>query len=148
MHTLKVRKVIELPADEVWEAVSEENKGNQNYMDSIGETLGAKVAEWVEGEGVQTSLYNITIPLNKAKACLSVRQAGAGESEITVSMSYRAGWGPLGGLVNAILIGPAMRKAIGKTLENALPSGGSAGAPVKVRERVGTLMEAKLVLAA
>ncbi|MBT7855368.1 MAG: hypothetical protein HN720_00425, partial [Nitrospinaceae bacterium] len=50
MHTLKVRKVIELPADEVWEAVSEENKGNQNYMDSIGETLGAKVAEWVEGE--------------------------------------------------------------------------------------------------
>ncbi len=148
MHQLKVRKVIDLPADEVWEVVSEINKSGRNDTNSLSGKITNEVAGWVEGDGVQTGILSLTIPLRKAKACLSVRHAGAGASEITVSMSYRAGYGPLGGLVHALLLGPAIRKALGIILEAALPPGGPAGAPVKVREREGTLMEAKLVLAA
>lgn len=148
MHHLKVRKLTDLPADEVWEVVSEIDKSGRNDTDSLSGKIASEVAGWVEGDGVQTGILNFTIPLKKAKACMSVRHAGAGASEITVSMSYRSGYGPLGGLVHALFLGPAMRKALGNTLEAALQPGGPAGMPVKVREREGALMEAKMVLAA
>lgn len=148
MHHLKVRKMIDLPADEVWEVVSDINRGGRNNTGSLSGKITDEVAGWVEGEGVRVGILNFTIPLKKAKACLSVRHAGAGASEITASMSYRAGYGPLGGLLHTLLLGPAMRKALGKILEAALPPGGAAGAPVKAREREGALMEAKVVLAA
>jgi hypothetical protein len=148
MNRLIVRKKTGAPAEEIWEAVSKKERFGLSGSRALSEEIADEIAGWVEGGGVRVSLPGISVPLYSAKACLSVRHAGEGSSEVAVTVDYRAGWGLLGTLLDAAALRPAMRRALKGVIEAAAFSTSLAAAPARKREREGILTEAKMVLAA
>ncbi len=109
--------------------------------------MGREVRKWVEGEGVRLGPAERALPLRSARVDVSVRHAAPAAAEVTFQVDYRVGYGPLGWLVNAAFLRPAMRRwfirAIGR-LERCAAAPGFV--PDKRRE--GKLVEARMVLAA
>ena len=109
--------------------------------------MGRKVKEWVEGEGVRLGPAERAMPLQSARVGVSVRHAAPAAAEVTFQVDYVAGWGPVGWLVNAASLRPAMRRwftqAIGR-LERCAAAPG----PTPNKRREGKFVEARVVLAA
>ncbi len=147
MRRLTVKKTIDIPADRAWEVIS---KNGQVWpcKEGPGEIVAGRVAQWVEGEGVPTGIMDKTIPLRRAKASMSVRHAGPHASEVAVTMDYAVGYGPFGALIHALILRPAIRKALGRAIEAIAPCARAGGTPAKKRRREGPLMEATTVIAA
>jgi hypothetical protein len=152
MNRLIVRKKTGASAEEMWEAVSKKERFG---LRALSDEIADEIAGWVEGGGVGVGLPGISVPLHSAKACLSVRHAGEGSSEVAVTVNYHPGWGLLGALLDAAALRPAMRRALKGVIEEAAFSTPLAAAPARLaagparkREREGILTEAKMVLVA
>ena len=137
MRNLTVTERINVPADRAWEIISR----------SAGESVGREVRKWVEGEGFRLGPAERALPLRSARVGVSVRHAAPAAAEVTFQVDYVAGWGPVGWLVNAAFLRPAMRRwftqAIGR-LERCAAAPG----PTSNKRREGKLVEAQVVLAA
>ncbi len=137
MRNLTVTERINVPADRAWEILSR----------GAGESVGREVRKWVEGEGVRLGSAERALPLRSARVGVSVRHAAPAAAEVTFQVDYRVGWGPLGWLVNAALLRPAMRRWFIQAIER-LERRAAAPGPTPNKRREGKLVEARMVLAA
>ncbi len=137
MRNLTVTEKINAPADRAWEILSR----------GAGERVGREVRKWVEGEGVRLGPAERALPLRSARVDVSVRHAAPAAAEVTFQVDYRVGYGPLGWLVNAAILRPAMRRWFIHAIERIE---GCAAAPgfVPSKRREGKFVEARMVLAA
>ncbi len=134
MSEVSVEKTIDASAERVWKILAD--FGNVSVFNPLVERselvsrkdrgLGAKrvchlynkkfaveeVIEWQEGVGFTVSIIDAPMPLNNVKARLGVRSTGANTSVATMGMSYDPKYGPLGLLMNALIIKSVMRKML------------------------------------
>ncbi len=136
MRNLTVTEKINVPADRAWEILSR----------SAGESVGREVRKWVEGEGVRLGPAERALPLRRARVDVSVRHAAPAAAEVTFQVDYRVGYGPLGWLVNAAFLRPAMRRWFVQAIER-LERCAAAPGFVPNKRRGGKLVEARMVLA-
>jgi hypothetical protein len=116
MNRLTVRKKIGVPADRAWEIVSQYAEAGPDRCQPFG-TVAGKVAGWVDGAGVPTGFMDRALPLKSARLDVTVRHAGADSSEVTVTMDYAVGSGPIGALIHAVAMRPAMRKTLRRAID-------------------------------
>ncbi len=138
MSKVSVEKRIDASADRVWKIVAD--FGNVSVFNPLVERaellsrndrgLDAKrvchlynkksaveeIDEWQEGVGFTVSIIDAPMPLNNVKARLGVRSTGANTSVATMEMSYDPKYGPLGLLINALILKSAMRKMLSRVL--------------------------------
>ena len=134
---MTVTEKINVPADRAWEIISR----------GAGESVGGEVRKWVEGDGVRLGSAERALPIRSARVGVSVRHADPAAAEVSFQVDYRVGYGPLGWLVNAAFLRPAMRRWFIQAIERLE---GCAAAPgfVPDKRREGKLVEARGVLAA
>ena len=87
------------------------------------------------------------MPFKRSKIGVSVRHAGAEESEVTITMDYAVKYGPLGSLMNLFVIRPLMRRMFARVVDEMACLSRACGAPCNPMPREGKLMEAKAVFA-
>jgi carbon monoxide dehydrogenase subunit G len=73
-------------------------------------SLTEKVTDWQEGKGYTIQLSEFSMPLKEAAATLSVKDTGAGTSEVSFLMEFTPKFGPLGWVMGKLMMRPMMRK--------------------------------------
>ena len=127
MNRLTVRKKIGVPADRAWEIVSQYGEAGPDRCHSFG-TVAGKVAGWVDGAGVPTGFMDRALPLKNARVDVTVRHTGVDSSEVTVTMDYAVGSGPIGALIHAMAMRRTLRRAIDGIACRVSLSAGAEGA--------------------
>jgi uncharacterized protein YndB with AHSA1/START domain len=72
-----------------------------------------EVIAWVEGESLTMELSEMSMPLNKAHATLRVTPKSASAAEISMEMDYAVKYGPLGWVMDAVM----MRRMMGQMFD-------------------------------
>ena len=153
MSRLTLRKKVHEPADRMWETISglqkrpgpnsmREGVKGQFAIEKASGILGAAV-RWAKGQGYRVSLSDVSMPIKRSKLDVSVRHAGKGESEVTVTMDYAMKYGPLGSLMNLALMRPLMRRSFSGIVDELAGLSRACGASCTPSRREGRLMEAK-----
>ena len=157
MSRLTLRKKVNEPADRMWEIISnlkkrqgsnpmQEGVKGQFSIEKASGLLGAAV-RWAKGQGYRVSFSDVSMPLKRSKLDVSVRHAGEGESEVTVTMDYAMKYGPLGSLMNLTVMRPLMRRSFAGIVDEIAGLSRSCGVSCTPSRREGKLMEAKTVFA-
>lgn len=81
-----------------------------------GNFLRERVVAWEEGESYRVEIVESSMPLARAFATLGVRDAADGGSEAFMSMDYRVKFGPLGWLMDRLMMRRMMRAMMGRIL--------------------------------
>ncbi|MFT5680586.1 MAG: hypothetical protein ACI8RZ_001492 [Myxococcota bacterium] len=135
MTIISATRRIEAPASRVWDAVADiggvhrwHPKVKQSPL--LSETLqgpGAsrrcefydgtsvveEVVDWVEGESLTMELSDMSMPLNTARATLRVSGQASTSTEISMEMEYAVKYGPLGWVMDAVM----MRRMMGQMFD-------------------------------
>ena len=82
-----------------------------------GTELTEKVVEYTEGERMNVEFVEFSMPLKRANVVFEVREVDADHTEVSVSMDYDMKLGPLGWLIDVIVLKPTMRKVFVRMLE-------------------------------
>ena len=157
MSQLTLRKKVNVPADRMWEIIS--NYGKRSGL--IPAAGGAKdkrapqknagllgaAARWAEGKGYRVSLGEVSMPFRKSKVGVSVRHSDAEESEVTITIDYIVKYGPLGLLMNLLVMRPLMREMLAGIVDEMAHLSRARAAPYAPARREGRLVEAKIVFA-
>lgn len=156
MSQLTLRKKVNVPADRMWKIIS--NYGKRPGLISAAEMkekcapekitglLGA-AARWAKGRGYHMSLGDVSMPFKRSKVGVSVRHAGEGESEVTITMEYDMKYGPVGSLMNLAVMRPLVRHRFAEIVDEIACLSRARGAHFAPPRREGRLMEAKTVFA-
>jgi len=81
-----------------------------------GTSVVEEVVEWVEGESLTIELSDMSMPLNKALATIRVIPRGPGSTDISFEMDYAVKYGPMGWLMDAVM----MRRMMGQMFDLVL----------------------------
>jgi len=88
----------------------------------VHETTGAMdetISEWREGRGFRIRLHRgergPMLPLRDAYFDYALEPAGEGECDIVMTMQYSLGLGPIGTLLDALLVRRLLRRTLGDT---------------------------------
>jgi hypothetical protein len=73
--------------------------------------LRERIIDWQEGKSYTVSIYEGTIPLKDTRATLSIQPDGAG-SVLKMEMSYKPKFGPLGALMDVVMLRRMMEKSM------------------------------------
>ena len=87
------------------------------------------------------------MPFRKSKVGVSVRHAGAEESEVTITIDYIVKYGPLGLLMNLLVMRPLMREMLAGIVDEMAHLSRTRIASYAPARREGRLVEAKIVFA-
>lgn len=155
MSQLMMRRKVDVPADRMWEVVSKYDRlstpeagcANRNCAPPNDFGFGDAAVRWAESRGYRVSLGRVSMPLKRSKIGVSVRHAGADESEVTITMDYAVKYGPLGSLMNLFVMRPLMRRMFTKSVDEMACLSRSGGSARSSARREGRLMEAKTVFA-
>ena len=82
-----------------------------------GTSVREQVVEYAEGERMRVELSEFSMPLHRAEATLALRALGQGRSEVTFSMDYDVKFGPLGWVMNSLMMQPMLGKLFEQILE-------------------------------
>ena len=139
MSKLNQTHVIDAPLEQVWNVVkdfggvhrfhpkvetspllSQNNEGLGaarvcNFYD--GTSVKEEVVEYREGELLRVKLSDFSMPLQRAEAVISVRALGPDRTEVEFGMEYEMKFGPLGAVMNGIMLRPMMGKMFTQVLE-------------------------------
>lgn len=165
MTTFSKHILVNAPSKQVWEVMANLGdiyKFNPNVSKSYYNTtqkqgIGAaricelrpagKVEEvatqWDEGKGFTLKINPIekAPPLKNFYASLSLVSAGAGGTQVTVTMKYETKLGVVGQVLNALMIKAQMQRAIEQLLEG-LKLNVEQGIEVKDTHSLKTMLEA------
>ncbi len=155
MSRLTLRKKVNVPADRMWGIISNYGKRPSLSAAEIKEKcapeqtkgLMGAASRWAEGRGYRVSLGDVSMPFQRSKVGVSVRHAGEGESEVTITMDYAMKYGPIGSLMNLAVMRPFIRRSFAGIVDEIACLSRSCGAPCAPQLREGRLMEAKTVFA-
>jgi len=78
--------------------------GGKNY-------IRERITDWQEGKSYTVSIYEGTMPLKNTFATLRVEPDGAG-AILTMDMEYTPKFGPLGALMNLVMLRRMMEKSM------------------------------------
>ena len=139
MSNVRVSKRVKVPAGRVWEVLSD--YGNiykfhpkvkaSSILTGNDRGLGAKrrcefhdkssvveeITEWEEGKGFSLVLSEISMPLKRAEASMRVAPLGSDASTVTISMDYDVKYGPMGRLMDLMMMRGMMRKMFSQLIE-------------------------------
>ena len=76
-----------------------------------GSSVVERVAEWHEGESFTVDVLENQAPLRRARIGVRVEPDPASEtrSRVTISADYETGWGPIGSVMDALIIRDRLR---------------------------------------
>jgi len=81
-----------------------------------GGSVFEEITDWVDGERYTVVLSKMDMPLKAATATLSVTPRGDNACTATMHMDYRPKYGPLGALMDRMMMRSVMTKMFGKVL--------------------------------
>jgi len=135
MSIVSATRQIAAPASAVWAAVADiggvhkwhpkvrqspllsvasEGPGAKRRCDFYdGTSVVEEVTDWVEGQSITLELSDMSMPLNKAVATIQLNPTGASSTEIAFEMEYSVKYGPMGWLMDAVM----MRRMMGQMFE-------------------------------
>ena len=82
-----------------------------------GTSVKEEVKAYRDGEMLRVELSEFSLPLNRAFAEISVRERGPNKTEVTFAMDYDVKFGPLGAVMNSMMLRPMMTKMFAQILE-------------------------------
>ena len=108
------------PFVETADQLSEQNEGVSdsrrcNFYD--GKNVVERVIEWQPGRCMKIELSEISMPIKRAVAEMSVAPRGDGQSEVTISMNLVPKFGLLGALMGVLMMKPMMHKIFAQILQ-------------------------------
>jgi len=83
-----------------------------------GTSVREEIVEYIDGQRMRVSLSEFSMPLERADAILEVRAVSATSSEVTMTMDYDVKYGPLGWVMNNLMMQPMLGKLLGQILES------------------------------
>lgn len=137
MSTIKSKRILQHSAANVWAWISDYGNvhrihpalgsshviGTQSCgvgavrqcnMKMPGMYLKERVTDWKEGQSLSIVVDETTMPMVKTmQATLGVRALGTRSSEVYMDVEYTLGWGPIGAMMNLIMMKPMMKMMIG-----------------------------------
>ena len=87
-----------------------------NFYD--GTSIKEEIVEYQEGEMMKVALSEFSMPLHRGEATINLRELSEEETEVTFAMDYDVKFGPLGWVMNSLMMQPMM----GKMFEQVLGS--------------------------
>ncbi|UWR21215.1 SRPBCC family protein [Sulfitobacter sp. S190] len=76
-----------------------------------------RVTAWTDGSSYSVEIYEGTMPIRDAYSTVSVEETAPGRTRATIEIGYEPKFGPLGNLMDLILIKPRLSKVAGDNLE-------------------------------
>ncbi len=76
-----------------------------------------EITRWTEGEGFSLEIIDGTAPLKHAEVTFEVRPLGEASSSVSLTMDYTVKMGPLGWLLDRLMVGRMLRGALGGLLD-------------------------------
>ena len=71
-----------------------------------------EITEYVDGERLTVRLSNFAMPVKHAEAQMSLRVVDARSTEVTISMEYEMKFGPVGWVMNNMIMRPMMTNVL------------------------------------
>lgn len=87
-----------------------------NFYD--GTSVREQIVEYRDGESMRVELSEFSMPLHRAEARLALRVLGQSRTEVTFSMDYDVKFGPLGWVMNSLMMQPMLAKMFEQILES------------------------------
>lgn len=81
-----------------------------------GINVTEEIVEFEEGESMTVDVTKGPIPVKEMRAVFRVFEVDEGVTRVTIEMSYRPRLGPIGYLMNPIMIRPGVRHLLGQVL--------------------------------
>ncbi len=81
-----------------------------------GAGVTEKIVEYQDGEFMTFVFLDHSFPLKRANATFRVRELAAAETEVIMSLDYAMKYGPLGWLLDKLVLGRTLRKVFKRTL--------------------------------
>ena len=81
-----------------------------------GNSVVEEVVDWVEGESVTLELSDMFMPLQTARVTVRLAQRGPSSTEVSMEMDYSVKYGPIGWLMNSVMMRPMMGKMFAEVL--------------------------------
>jgi len=81
-----------------------------------GTSAVEEVTSLDEGRAVTVSMSDFTMPLSRGAATFEVEADGDGRTLVTMTMDYEMKYGPLGWLMNVVMMRPIMGKLLASVL--------------------------------
>ena len=81
-----------------------------------GMNVTEEIVEFNEGESMTIDVLSGPIPVNDMRGVFRIAEVDDGATRVTVEMSYRPKFGPLGSVVNPLMIRPSIRRLLGQVL--------------------------------
>ncbi len=155
MSQLMLRRKVNVPADRMWEVISSYDRlavpepecANEKCAPQNNAGFRGAAVRWAKRRGYRVSIGHVSMPFKRSKIGVSVRHAGAEESEVTITMDYAVKYGPLGSLMNLFVMRPLMRRMFVRSVDEMVCLSRSDGNTRSPARREGRLMEAKTVFA-
>jgi len=138
MGKVSVEQVIKASPEDVWrvladfggvhrfhplvesaDLLSESNGGLDtmrvcNFYD--GTSIKERVVAWKDGEYMRIDLSEFSMPFKRATASLSITPVGTGSARVTFEMDYTPKFGPLGAIMNLLMMKPMIRRMLKSVL--------------------------------
>lgn len=81
-----------------------------------GMSVTEEIVEFHEGESMTVDVTKGALPVKNMQAVFRVFEVAEGVTRVTVEMSYRPRFGPLGYVMNPLIIRPSIRRLLGQVL--------------------------------
>lgn len=140
MTQATLTKILNVPAETVWEIISDyaNIKNYHPFVDTspmlsghergIGATrrcefydntsIVEKVVDWQEGQSYAVELSEGSMPLKEAVVTMRVSPVDANASEVTIEMDFVEKFGVPGKIMGVIMMRPMMKKMFSKVLDS------------------------------
>lgn len=86
-----------------------------NFYD--GTSVCEEIVQYTDGASLTVELTEFAMPLKYATATLSVRELGPERTEVTLELDYQVKYGPVGWVMNNVMIQPMMGKTFAQVLD-------------------------------
>ena len=152
MSKISVAAAVRAPSSQVWDMIADVGTiaswhpgvAKSAVLSGNRSGLGAKrrlelyqggaaveeVTAVVEGSSVTLAMSDHTMPLSRGEVAFELRADGDERTQVTMSLDYDMKYGPLGWLMNLLVLRPIMRKLFGAViagLEHHLLTGEKIG---------------------
>lgn len=94
-----------------------------------GNHIQERITEFVEREALGLEVFDTSMPLDSGNARFSLSPTKNGGCEVTMTMNYVVKWGPLGRLLNTLMLRRAMTSSLERLLEG-MDGYASTGTPI------------------
>ena len=139
MSQIRVERTIDLPSSQLWDAMKNfgdienfhplikaspllgnqaEGIGAQRRCDFYdGNWVKERVLDWQDGRSMSISIYDGSMPVKDGKAVITLHKLSPSRTKVTFDMAYVPKMGPLGKVMDALMMRSQFTKILGDLLE-------------------------------